>query len=229
MPRRNLYIVLGIPPDASPEVIRSAYRSLAKAYHPDRVGPGGTSQFREIAEAYRVLSDPESRGAHNRELHLPGVDERSMVEPLRPEPRTAVEPLVAEPIAIRRSFQTSHPSVEDDFLDWTTRHFTQSRVPKSSRQRIADVEVVLSADEAEIGGMLPIQVPAFSLCPACRGGGRDWFSFCRTCDGGGVIESRETLRLRIPRMVRDGTVWEVPVPQGGLHLRIRVRIDPFGW
>ena len=138
MPRRNLYFVLGIPPDASPEAIRSAYRSLAKAYHPDRVGPSGASQFREIAEAYRVLSDPESRGAHNRELHLPRADERSIVEPLRPEARTAVEPLVAEPIALRRSFHTSHPSVEDDFLDWTMRYFTQSRVPKSSRQRIAE-------------------------------------------------------------------------------------------
>ena len=229
MPRRNLYIVLGIPPDASPEVIRSAYRSLAKAYHPDRVGPGWTSQFREIAEAYRVLSDPESRDAHNRELHLPRADERPIVEPLRPGSSAAVAPLVNESSAIRRSFRTTRPSVEDDFLDWTMRYFTQSRVPKSRRERIADVEVVLSPHEAEIGGILPIQVPAFSLCPACRGRGRDWFLFCRTCNGAGVIEGRETLRLRIPGMVRDGPVWGVPVPQGGLHLRIRVRIDPFGW
>jgi curved DNA-binding protein CbpA len=37
MPRRNLYIVLGIPPGASAAMIRSAYRTLAKAYHPDRI------------------------------------------------------------------------------------------------------------------------------------------------------------------------------------------------
>ena len=228
MPRRNLYVVLGIPPDASAEVIRSAYRTLAKAYHPDRVGSAGTTRFREIAEAYRVLSDPESRGAHNRELHLSRPDERLIVEPLRSEPPPAAEPL-AEPVAIRRSFHTSHPSVEDDFPDWTMRYFTQSRVPKSSRQRTADVEIVLSPPEAESGGILPVHVPAFRVCPVCRGTRRDWFSFCPICNGAGIIESRETLQLRIPVMVRDGTVWEVLVPQGGVHLRIRIRIDPFDW
>ncbi len=228
MPRRNLYVVLGIPLDASPEVIRSAYRTLAKAYHPDRVGPSGTTRFREIAEAYRVLSDPETRGAHNRELRLSRAEERSTVEPLHFEPPPAAEPL-GEPVAIRRSFHTSHPSDEDDFLDWTIRYFTHNRVPKSNRQRTVDLEVILSPDEAQIGGILPIHAPAFTVCPVCRGTRRDWFSFCRTCSGTGIIESRETLQLRIPGMVRDGTVWEVPVPQGGVHLRIRIRIDQFGW
>lgn len=225
VPRRNLYLVLGIPPDASPEVIRSAYRTLAKASHPDRVGPAGTKRFREIAEAYRVLSDSESRGAHNRELHLSCADERSIVEPLHSEP-----PPAAEPVESRQGFHASHPSVEDDFVDWTMRSFTHRGVPKSNRQRTADVEIILSPDEAEVGAVLPIYLLTFSRCPACRGTRRDWFSFCRTCNGAGILESRDALQLRIPGMVRDGAVWEVtePLPEGGVHLCIRIRIDSFG-
>ena len=229
MPRRNLYVVLGIAPDASPEVIRAAYRTLAKKYHPDRVGPAGTKRFREIAEAYRVLSDPESRGAHNRELNLPRSDEHSIVEPLRSESPPDAEPMVPDPLASRRSVHTRRPSVGEDFLDWTMRYSTRSRIPTSNRQATADVEIVLSPGEAEIGKILAIDVPVFTFCPACRGTRRDWLSFCRTCDGAGMIESRETMLLRIPGMVRDGTVWEVPVRQGRARLRFRIRIDPFAW
>jgi molecular chaperone DnaJ len=229
MAQRNFYIVLGIPSDASPDMIRAAYRALAKQYHPDRIGPRGTSQFREITEAYRVLSDPESRSAHNQALRLRPASERYVVEPLAGERAGGVEPLVAEPIAIRRSFHTSHPSVEEDFLDWTRRYFTESHVPKSGRHRHADLEVVLSPEEAEIGGVLPIQVPAFGTCPTCDGRGRDWFSICLACGGAGVIEGRRTLRLRIPALVPDGASWEVAVPEGGLLLRVRIRVDPFGW
>jgi hypothetical protein len=230
MPVRNLYLVLGIPPDATPEMIRSAYRTLVKQVHPDRVGPRGTSQFRDIVEAYRVLSDPQSRDAYNRELHLPPTNEGDWPAPFEHERGPAEPlPLVIEPIALRRSLHTSHPSVEEDFLDWTRRYFTDSHVPKSERQRYADVEVVLSPVEAEVGGVLPLHVPAFAVCPACGGRGRDWFSICLECNGGGVVESRRTVWLYLPRRVRDGAVWEVSVPEGGVRLRVRVRVDPYGW
>lgn len=223
MPPRNLYIVLGIPPGASTNTIRSAYRTLAKAYHPDRVGPSGASRFHEISEAYRVLSDPLLRRAHNAALE----EERYRAEPSgRCEPG-GVEPLVAEPIVISRNFHASHPSMAEDFVDWTTRHFTERHIPKSGHPRGVDVDVILTPEEAVVGGILPIDVPAFSACPACGGSSKDWFSFCRACDGAGVLEGRWTARLQLPRLVRDGTVWEVSVPEGGLHLRIRIRIDPY--
>jgi DnaJ-class molecular chaperone len=223
MPRRNLYIVLGVPPGASAERIRSAYRTLAKAYHPDRIGPGGTSQFREISEAYRVLSDPVLRDAHNAALR----EERSPAEPTGRWGPGGIEPLVAEPIVVRRNVHTSRPSVEEEFLDWTMRNFIARHIPKSGYQRDADIEVILTPEEAALGGILPIEVPAFSICSACGGSGHDWFSFCAACGGVGVREGRRTARLQIPRLIRDGTTWEIPVTAGGLHLRIRIRIDPF--
>lgn len=60
---KNPYEVLGVPTNASIAEIKSAFRSLAKATHPDVNGgnPELTAKFRDVAEAYAVLSDPEKR------------------------------------------------------------------------------------------------------------------------------------------------------------------------
>lgn len=57
---RNLYEVLGVTPNSSPEVIKSAYKLLCMTVHPDRP-TGNDEKFKEAAFAYEVLSDPERR------------------------------------------------------------------------------------------------------------------------------------------------------------------------
>ena len=60
--RRDFYEVLGVSRSATPEEIQRAYRKLARTYHPDiNKDPGADGRFREIAEAYDVLSDPDAR------------------------------------------------------------------------------------------------------------------------------------------------------------------------
>jgi DnaJ-class molecular chaperone len=229
MPPRNWYVILGVSPEDDPDTIRAAYRRLAKRHHPDRVGPEGASRFREISEAYNVLSDPVTRRAYNEELRAEPRYEFRGSEPLFRRDEVEAEPLVAEPVSIRRGFHDRSSLLEDDFLDWTSRHFTASRLPKSGRTNQIDLDVILSRDEAEMGGELPVQLPAFSACQACGGSGRDWFSFCLACHGQGVVEGQRTVRIRIPQMVPDGTVWEVPVLEAGLSLRVRIRVETSGW
>lgn len=64
---KNLYEVLQLSPGASDEAIKQAYRRLAKLYHPDGQGgdPAKAEQFKEIAEAYEVLSDPVKRQVYH--------------------------------------------------------------------------------------------------------------------------------------------------------------------
>jgi curved DNA-binding protein CbpA len=67
VPRRDLYDVLGISPDASAREIKAVYRQLARTFHPDvNADQEAIEHFREITEAFLVLSDPAKRKAHDR-------------------------------------------------------------------------------------------------------------------------------------------------------------------
>jgi curved DNA-binding protein CbpA len=103
----TFYAILGIPPDADLETVRTAYRALARRYHPDAGEGSSPERFREVVDAYETLSDPERRRIYDLEL---GFHSRTMpIKPLRP-----VEPLrgtrhdyVAEHVLFSRAFHLS--------------------------------------------------------------------------------------------------------------------------
>ena len=64
--RRNPYIVLGVPRQASAEEIARAYRRAARASHPDSGGAGSPEQFHAVSDAYDVLRDPRRRAVYDR-------------------------------------------------------------------------------------------------------------------------------------------------------------------
>ena len=221
---KNFYVILGVPREATGDIVRTAYRSLAKQYHPDRVGPAGVSRFRDVVAAYEVLSDPERRRAHDEELGIVDTGESLAAEPVRAEVHGKAEPLVSEAVSIARAFHTSRPSVEEEFLDWTARHFTGVRLPKSGRAKHLNLEVTLSQYEAHKGGILPIRLPIFRACPSCEGTGGNWLYPCLSCHARGIIQGEKTVGIRIPGMVRDGTIWELPIAGAGVHLRVNIRV-----
>ncbi|MEO3807935.1 DnaJ C-terminal domain-containing protein [Sphaerisporangium sp. B11E5] len=88
MAARDLYEVLGVPRTASREEIQRAYRKLARAHHPDvNRDPGAEERFKDIAEAWDVLSDPAKR----RRYDAFGPDWRSVPEDVDPEAWTRAQ------------------------------------------------------------------------------------------------------------------------------------------
>ena len=222
---KNYYIVLRVSRAESPRGIQDAFRELAKKYHPDRIGPQGTRTFEEILEAYQALSDPEKRKLHNQELYKAETQEEIRPEPIRVR-RPRVEPLVLEPMSILRDFQTIRPGYEPLF-DRIFRNFTGVGIPKGELPEGLNLELMVSSDEAVTGITAPIRIPIFYPCPACGGSGRNWLFPCVECGEQGMIEDEKTIHVRIPSMVRDGTVMEIPIRGLGIHnfyLRLHILI-----
>jgi curved DNA-binding protein len=122
----NHYEVLGVEVNASEGTIRSAFRRLARRYHPD-AGEGSSSErFREIADAYETLTNPVRRQAYDRSLLAVAVPVRVVrrAEPTRQGWGSAPEPLRAEDqFAYRSAFEALFEHLfrefQDDWLfDW---------------------------------------------------------------------------------------------------------------
>jgi molecular chaperone DnaJ len=224
MALKNYYLILGVSRNESAAGVQEAFRELAKRHHPDVAGPESAEHFRNLLEAYKHLSDAELRARHNHSLQDIEAKESSKAESI--VQRKAPEPLVPEPLSIFRSFETVHPSF-DELFERFLRNFTGIGIPKAERVAALNLEVILSPDEAAQGGLAPIGVPSFHPCPLCRGSGLDGLFPCSYCRGQAMIGEEQTIGVRIPEMVRDGTILEVPISGLGIHnfhIRLHIRI-----
>jgi DnaJ-class molecular chaperone len=238
MELKDYYFILGVPRTATARDILRAYRELAKLYHPDRVGPQGTSSFQDIVEAYEILSNPERRRHYNHSLSdyiddAPSTPPLGSVrpEPLVPEPRqfhlhSQPEPLIPEPMSILHDFGVIRPSF-DALRRHVLRNVTGQGTPKAERVDSLTVEVHLTPYEARQGVKIPVGIPVFVRCAVCGESGREWLAQCLTCRGQGFVETQQTINVRIPPNVRDGAVFEAPLHGLGIHnlyLRLNIRI-----
>ena len=214
---KSYFAILGVASGASAEEIRSAYRRLAKAYHPDRY-PGGSGPFRQIQEAYSVLGNPLKRRDYEkirvgRHLKRPPISEAQRPpEPLIP----SQEPVHLGEISPLRSFQRHSPSY-DEIFDWLWDNFSSLNRPKSERCQELTLEVPLTREQALRGGNATVMVPARALCPECRGAGNIGRYECNSCGGEGAISGEMPLSISFPPgLFRDHAV-RVPLERFGIR------------
>ncbi len=226
------YSVLGVRRDAGPEEIKRAYRRLARELHPD-VNPDPQTQerFKEITQAYEVLSDPEKR-----QMYDMGGD---------PFGRADAGPAGAGGFGPGFPFS----DIMDAFFGAAGSGGT-ARGPRSRarRGRNATIRVELDLSECAFGATRELTVDTAVVCPTCSGegtapgthpetcdvcGGRGEVSQvarsflgqvvtsrpcprcggfgtllprpCPECDGDGRVRTRRTIKVRIPAGVEDGT------------------------
>lgn len=230
--KRDYYEVLGVSKNATDEEIKRSFRKLAKQYHPDvNKEPGADEKFKEIGEAYAVLSDQNKRRQYDQFGHAAfdqgaggfggagGFDGFDFAD-----------------------FDIS--SIFEQMMGGSFGGRSSSRGSKKSRGADKEVSMKLSFEEAvygcekefkiniddtcpdcdgkgghdektcsECGGrgrVIQEQRTMFgifqseSVCPECNGRGITFKNKCSKCSGRGAVNHDKTIKLRVPRGVEDG-------------------------
>ncbi len=211
--KRDYYEVLGIGREVGDGEIKKAYRKLAMQYHPDRNSgnKGAEARFKEISEAYEVLSDADKRAAYDRYGH-DGL-------------RSAFGPGGFD---YARDF-THAPDLEDIFSSFFGGDGGGRRRSRSGPQSGADLRFDLEIDfeEAVFGSTREISVPVNESCGTCKGSGAaagHGEEACRQCGGSGsVISINGFFQVRQTCPVCRGTGRLITKPCGACKGAGRVR------
>jgi molecular chaperone DnaJ len=197
----DFYKTLGVAKGASQEEIKKAYRKLARKFHPDR-NPGdkdAEERFKQVQEAYSVLSDPEKRKQYDAGGMFGAGGFRF------------------DPSAFRSG---GFGSFGDILSDLFGRGATRGAPPRQ-RGRDLETEVRLSFDDAINGTHVSVVVPKEAPCPTCHGTGAKPGTSpvtCPQCQGRGVeTEGQGMFSISQPcsRCGGRGTVIEEPCPTCG--------------
>jgi len=227
---RDYYDVLGVPRAANEDEIKTAYRKLARKYHPD-VNPGDKSaeeKFKEINEAYEVLSDSDKRKRYDQlgQNWKAGQD-------FTPPPGW-------EEVNVGFDFGDLFGSSRSagGFSDFFENLFGGPRAGRrgagfAMRGQEVQAEIPLTLEEGHRGVRRTITLQVTEPCPDCGGSGtKDGKTICPTCRGAGAIRRPKSLEVTIPAGVRDGSVIRLAgqgepgangAPAGDLFLAVRIQ------
>ncbi len=191
---KDYYNILGISKDASDDEIKKAYRKLAHQHHPDKKG-GNEAKFKEINEAYQILSDKQKRGQYDQfgsafdqagggAQGFGGFDFSGFSDAFS-----------GGQGGVKFEFGGEGGGFEDIFSS----AFSGGGRAARGRQKGADiaVDVEISLEDASMGIKKEIEIYVSSACPKCGGNGAEpgsKINICKTCNGTGQVrKERKTI------------------------------------
>ncbi len=215
MAKRDYYEVLGVPKNASEEDIKKAYRKLAMKHHPDRnqgdAAKGAEEKFKEVKEAYEMLSDAQKRAAYDQYGHA-GVD----------------------PNRGMGGGAEGYGGFAEAFGDIFGDMFGQQRGGRAGgggRQvyRGSDLSYAMEVtlEEAAKGKDAQIRIPSWENCDSCKGTGAKpgtQVKTCGTCNGAGAVQMRQgffSVQQTCPTCRGSGKV--IPEPCTSCHGQGKVK------
>jgi len=232
MAKRDYYQVLGIDKNASEEEIKKAYRKLAFKYHPDKNpdNPGAEEKFKEVGEAYAVISNPEKRVQYDRFGHA---------QPEGAGFGGGFSSMDIDPFEILRNFMSSFGGFGGAFGDFSfdtggrrTRRYKGNEMQLTLKLTLEEIASGVSkkikvkrlqrCDQCDGSGIKPGS--SRKTCPVCRGAGEIRRSSmggifvqtyaCDACKGTGQIISDPCPRCKGDGRVRGETTINVNIPAG---------------
>ena len=255
--KRDYYEVLGAPRGASEQEIKSAYRKLALKHHPDRNpgDKGAEERFKEAAEAYGVLGDPEKRRRYDAFGHA-GVGGASGAPGFDPTIFADFGDILGDFFGFgdlfgrrgrggpRRGADLRY-NLELTFEEAAFGTETQIQIPRAETCSTCAGKGSAPGSEptacAACGGtgQVTFQQGFFSVartCGRCRGSGRVISSPCKQCSGEGHVTVERKIQLKIPagvdtgsqlRISGEGEVGMAGGPPGDLYVVVRVEEHAF--
>ena len=246
--KRDYYDSLGVGKSASPKELKSAYRQLAKEYHPDvNSEPGAEDRFKEINEAYAVLSDDERRAAYDRFGHagLKGMPTdfdfgfSDIFEEFfgfglggrqrRNAPRRGADLRYDMNLEFEEAVFGIEQQIEFSRRDTCSRCKGSGAEPGTTPVRCPTCDgsgEVRQVRQSFLGSMVNV-----TACPNCGGRGEVVSTPCQNCGGGGMEQLHVERTISIPPGVNDGTQIRVGGegepgpnrgPRGDLYVVVRV-------
>lgn len=226
MSNRDYYDVLGVGRNASEDEIKAAFRKLARQYHPDvNKEPGAEEKFKEINEAYGVLSDREKRARYDRfgreglgnmgGFHDYTVDFGDLFEELfgsfgfstgrssRRSPRRGRDLQMQVNLTFEEAVFGVEKEIEFQREEVCSRCNGSGAEPGTSPVRCSTCNgqgEVRQVRQTFLGQMVQT-----TTCPSCNGRGEIISTPCKTCRGGGLERKTVTKKVQIPAGVDRGT------------------------
>jgi molecular chaperone DnaJ len=229
MAKRDFYEVLGLAKNASDDEIKKAYRKLAMKHHPDRNpdSKGAEDKFKEVKEAYEMLSDPDKRGAYDRYGHA-GVDPNmgggggggagGFADAFGDifgdifgggaggGRGRSNGPQVYRGADLRYNLEITLEQAAHGF-DTTIRvpSWDQCEVCDGSGAKAGSAPITCPTCAGH--GQVRMQQGFFSIqqtCPKCHGSGKIIPDPCPSCGGAGRVKRNKTLEVKIPAGIDDG-------------------------